>query len=144
LITILIEVPGDGSDSTGNIHHDGDPEAAAPSSSTSAAIKAATSLRGGSILAAGTGFVKMEFNPILLTILNITQLPSLVVIDTTTGRPLSGSSSSSRFNHHTMVAIEYNDPDSVIQAWKQGKSGISCCQSIWVTATCQDSACVVS
>ena len=96
----------------------------------------------GSILGAGTGFVGMEYDPTILTILNITQLPTLVVIDTITGRPLS---SSGRHNHHrAMAAIEYNDPDIVIEAWKRGQSGLTCCQSIWTTATCQDLACTIS
>ena len=96
----------------------------------------------GSILGTGTGFVGMECDPTVLTILNITQLPTVVVIDTKTGRPLL---SSGRHNHHrAMAAIEYNDPDTVIQAWKQGKSGLTCCQSIWTIATCQDLACTIS
>jgi hypothetical protein len=80
----------------------------------------------------GTGFAVFpsEQNDIVWNMLNISQLPSVIVNDTTTGRIVSADA---------LLAIERNDPHFVINSWQQGKSGLSCLQRLLAAATCEGS-----
>jgi hypothetical protein len=87
----------------------------------------------------GTGFslLCMDHTSVLLSMLNVTQVPSVVVLDTVTGRQL-GDTALLAMEHHA------NNPHQVIQAWEQGKSGLSCCSKFLAMVTCQTSTpCVI-
>jgi hypothetical protein len=121
-----------------------------PSSSSAASRSISSSSNGGEIKGTkgnndntdtaflqGTGFATLEDStpPLLLTLLNITQLPSVVVIDTATGRKVSEDAG---------LAIDWNDAHLVLNAWQRGKSGLTCSQTTLAVLTCQGSApCVI-
>ena len=88
-----------------------------------------------SVFLAGSGFAHLPHHPILHTLLNITQIPTLVVVDTTTGRPLS---------QDAILALEWNDPHYVLDAWKRGQSGLTGFQQGLALATWQSQACSIS
>jgi hypothetical protein len=83
----------------------------------------------------GTGFAIFPSSPTMMTLLNVTQVPSLVIIDSTTGRPLSTDAA---------LAIEWNEPHDVINAWQRKSSGLSMSQKIFSVLTCQSDACTIS
>lgn len=76
----------------------------------------------------GTGFALLPSTPILLSVLNITQVPAAVVLDSGTGQKMSKDA---------MLAIEWSDPQSVINAWQRGKSGLDCTQKALAVASLQ-------
>mmetsp|Transcript_428 Transcript_428/g.495 ORF Transcript_428/g.495 Transcript_428/m.495 type:complete len:380 (+) Transcript_428:125-1264(+) len=63
-----------------------------------------------------------------LTVLNVSKTPSVVVIDTTTGRIVS---------RDVILAIEKNDSHTVVNRWQLGKSGLSFFQQLCAVVTCQ-------
>ena len=72
----------------------------------------------------GTGFTELPARSVLTTLLNVTKLPTLVVIDnsdseTSTGRPIS---------HDESLAVKWNEADAVLRSWENGKSGLSLTQ----------------
>lgn len=83
----------------------------------------------------GTGFALLAINDtsLLLSMLNVTQVPSVVVVDTVTGRKL-GDNALLAMEHHR------DDPERALQAWERGHSGLSCCRTAIATATCQTSS----
>jgi hypothetical protein len=81
----------------------------------------------------GTGFACLPPLPMLLSILNISQVPSLVILDASSGQKLS---------RDAMIAVEWNDAHSVINAWQKGQSGLSLPQKLLAMATLQ-SDCVI-
>jgi hypothetical protein len=90
----------------------------------------------------GTGFALLPNNnsntSLLLSMLNVTQVPSIIVIDTATGRQVGGDVA--------LLAMVSNrdNPQRILQAWEQGKSGLSCCETLLAMATCQTSVwCVI-
>ena len=82
----------------------------------------------------GTGFTSLPTSSVLMTLLNITQVPTLVVIDTSTGRPISSDA---------VLALEWNDPHDVLQAWHTGYSGLNCWQKLLALATFQSDDCTI-
>ena len=82
----------------------------------------------------GTGFTSLPTSSVLMTLLNITQVPTLVVIDTSTGRPISSDA---------VLALEWNDPHDVLQAWHTGSSGLNCWQKLLALATFQSDDCTI-
>ena len=70
-----------------------------------------------------TGFCTCPFTPSLQTILNITHVPSLVVL--CNGKKIPTSV-------HEELALEWNNDDfeKILQAWKQGQSALSMCQQL--------------
>lgn len=82
----------------------------------------------------GTGFAVLPPSSVVLSMLNITQVPYLAVLETATGQ---------RKDSDAMLAMEWNDPHAVINMWQRGKSGLSCTQKILAVASCQ-SQCVIS
>jgi hypothetical protein len=82
----------------------------------------------------GTGFVLFSQTSYLITMLNTSQLPSVIIIDSTTGRIVS--------QQDALLAMEWNDSHTVINSWQQGKSGLSCLQKLFAIVTCE-SSCVV-
>jgi hypothetical protein len=79
----------------------------------------------------GTGFTVFPSTvsiSTILAILNVSKIPSVVVIDTTTGRIVS---------RDAILAIEKNNSHTVINRWQSGKSGLSFSQSICAAVTCQ-------
>ncbi|KAG7359738.1 hypothetical protein IV203_034836 [Nitzschia inconspicua] len=93
---------------------------------------------GGNVFCNGTGFALLSLHntSILLSMLNVTQVPSVVVVDTVTGRRL-GDTALLAMEHHR------DHPQRVIDAWEQGKSGLSCCSTMLAIATCRTSSCVI-
>ncbi|OEU06460.1 hypothetical protein FRACYDRAFT_272740 [Fragilariopsis cylindrus CCMP1102] len=84
---------------------------------------------------AGTGFTVFPSTvstSTILAILNVSKIPSVVVIDTTTGRIVS---------RDAILAIEKNNSHTVINRWQSGKSGLSFGQSICAAVTCQSDSC---
>lgn len=87
-----------------------------------------------SIFCQGTGFAVLPPTPVLLSMLNISQVPVAIVFETATGQ---------RISRDAMLAMEWNDPQSVINAWQRGKSGLDCTQKALAIASLQTD-CVVS
>ena len=81
----------------------------------------------------GTGFAYLPSSPMLLSMLNIDQVPTLVILDTSSGQKLSRDS---------MIAVEWNDAHSVINSWQKGGSGLSLSQKVLAIVTLQ-SDCVI-
>jgi hypothetical protein len=90
------------------------------------------SSRNASLFCGGTGFYIFPSLSILPTVLNVTQLPTIIVVDNQTGKTLPSDA---------ILAIERNDSDTVITAWQQGKSGLSCIQKIITVSTCESHCC---
>jgi hypothetical protein len=67
----------------------------------------------------GSGFSNLPPSSILTTVLNVTKLPTLVVIDSETGRPISQDES---------LAVKWNEPRDVLASWEEGRSGLSLLQ----------------
>jgi hypothetical protein len=88
----------------------------------------------------GTGFLTINDNTTstsILRFLNVTHIPSLVVIPHNSGRPIMGQE----------VALEWNavDPSSteaelLLQRWKSGSAGLSLSQKIMATTLLGDSS----
>lgn len=85
-----------------------------------------------SLFAVGTGFTLLPPSAVLRTVLNVTQVPTVVIIDTSTGRPLS---------LNAILALEWNAPHEVLQAWHTGHSGLTTLQLVGAIATCQSQEC---
>jgi hypothetical protein len=87
----------------------------------------------------GTGFSLLpdDNTSFLLSILNVIQVPSIIVVDTATGRKVGGDA--------TLLAMETHrdNPQQVLQAWEQGKSGLSFCETLLALAKCQTLACMI-
>jgi hypothetical protein len=69
----------------------------------------------------GTGFAALGSTPVLMSLLNVTQVPTIVIMDSDTDRPLSRESA---------LAIEWNDPHDCFNkdgfnAWQAGGSGMT-------------------
>ena len=88
---------------------------------------------GDGFFCQGTGFLVFPFSPILMTLFNITQTPTIKIVDTATGRALTTDAG---------LAMEWNDPHYVINAWQRGRSGLSVGQKTLAMITCQ-SDCVI-
>ena len=86
----------------------------------------------------GTGFVSFPSSSTLMSILNVTQVPSLAILDTTNGRPISSDAG---------LALEWNsnkgDPQELLDAWEQQQSGLSATQKAFSVVTLQ-SNCTIS
>ena len=91
---------------------------------------------GVEIFSQGTGFCHLPETPLLRSLLNVSQVPCIVVVDTTTADQKKMSSDS-------MLAIEWNDPHHVINAWQRGQSGLTWTQKIMAVITMQSSPCVI-
>lgn len=80
----------------------------------------------------GTGFAKFPLShhnlSNVLALLNVTKIPSLVIIDTITGQTVS---------RDAILSIENNDCHTVINRWQMGKSGLSFTQQVCAHVTCQ-------
>jgi hypothetical protein len=76
----------------------------------------------------GTGFAAHGSTPILMSLLNMTQVPTIVIIDSDTGRSRSRDSA---------LAIEWNDPHDCLNAWQAGGSGLTVWQKVFSLATFQ-------
>jgi hypothetical protein len=85
-----------------------------------------------SLFALGTGFTLLPPSALLRTVLNVTQVPTVVILDTSTGRPLS---------HNASLALEWNAPHQVLQAWHSGHSGLTTLQLVGAIVTCQGQEC---
>ena len=88
----------------------------------------------GDVFCQGTGFSSLPSTPILLSLLNINQVPVAVVLEKATGHKIS---------RDAMLAMEWNNPQSVINAWQRGKSGLDCTQKALAVASMQ-SDCTLS
>jgi hypothetical protein len=82
----------------------------------------------------GTGFAALGSTPVLMSLLNVTQVPTIVIIDSDTGRPLSRDSA---------LAIEWNDPHDCLNAWQAGGSGLTACQKGFSLATFQSDCAIL-
>lgn len=78
----------------------------------------------------GTGFCTFPALSVVTTLMNVTQLPTVVIVDTTTGRSLPSDA---------ILAVERNDSHTVINSWQQGKSGLSFVQKVITILTCESS-----
>jgi len=78
----------------------------------------------------GTGFCYLPERkiPLLRSMLNISQVPSIVILNVTTGQKLSDEA---------MLAMEWNDSHTVINAWQKGQSGLTCMQKMMAILTFQ-------
>ncbi len=81
----------------------------------------------------GTGFAAIPATPLLLSMLNVNQVPTIIILDNATGQKIS---------RDAMIAMEWNDAHSVINAWQKGKSGLSFAQKTIAVATLQ-SDCII-
>ena len=79
----------------------------------------------------GTGFCLFPTTPFsvstTLALLNISKIPSVVVLDSFTGRVVSSDA---------IISIERNDSHTVVNRWQSGRSGLSLWQQIGAVATC--------
>ena len=79
----------------------------------------------------GTGFGLFPTTPLsvptVLSVLNVTKIPAVVVLDAGTGRTVA---------HDAILAIERNDGHGVINRWQSGKPGLSPWQQVGAVATC--------
>ena len=83
----------------------------------------------------GTGFIKLVRDPsIVMTLLNVSQIPTLTIIDTVTGRPIPLNAA---------LALEWNEPHNVLQAWHMGQSGLSISQQLLAIVSCQSHECTI-
>jgi hypothetical protein len=82
----------------------------------------------------GSGFATLPASAVLLSMININQVPAIVILDTSTGQ---------RISRDAMLAMEWNDPHSVINAWQRGKSGLDCTQKILAVASFQSDCCIL-
>ena len=87
----------------------------------------------------GTGFTYIRLQPtsslsIAMALLNVTQVPTIIVFDTSTGRPISSDAK---------LALEWNEPHDVLQSWHVGHSGLTTCQKLLAVATCQSGDCTI-
>jgi hypothetical protein len=82
----------------------------------------------------GTGFAALGSTPVLMSLLNVTQVPTIVIIDSSTGRPISGDSA---------LAMEWNDPHDCLNAWQAGGSGLTAWQRIFSLATFQSDCAIL-
>ena len=86
----------------------------------------------------GTGFTYIRPTSsslsIFMALLNVTQVPTIIIFDTSTGRPISGDAK---------LALEWNEPHDVLQAWHVGHSGLTTCQKLLAVVTCQSSDCTI-
>ena len=91
---------------------------------------------GVEIFSQGTGFCHLPETPLLRSLLNISQVPCIIVVDTTT-------TDQKKMSQDAMLAIEWNDPHHVINAWQRGQSGLTWTQKIIAVITLQSSPCVI-
>lgn len=76
----------------------------------------------------GTGFAVLPPSTVVMSLLNIQELPALVIIDRTTGAKISRDAA---------LALEWNNPQDVINSWQRGRSGLSCTQKLLALSTFQ-------
>lgn len=81
----------------------------------------------------GTGFSSFPSSSVLMTILNVTKVPTIVIVDTATGFPVSPDAG---------LAMEWNDAHYVLNAWQRKSSGLSWVQKLLAVVSCQ-SDCVI-
>uniref|UniRef100_A0A7S0F6N2 Uncharacterized protein n=1 Tax=Craspedostauros australis TaxID=1486917 RepID=A0A7S0F6N2_9STRA len=81
----------------------------------------------------GTGFAVMRSSNILYTLLNVTYIPMIVVVDMRTGRPCSKDAG---------LALEWNTAGDVVRAWEKGRSGLTMAQKFLAVCTFQ-SECII-
>jgi len=91
---------------------------------------------GVEIFSQGTGFCYLPETPFLRSLLNISQVPCIIVVDTTT-------KDQKKMSQDAMLAIEWNNPHHVINAWQRGQSGLTWTQKIMAVITLQSSPCVI-
>jgi hypothetical protein len=82
----------------------------------------------------GTSFAILPASAVLLSMININQVPAIVILDTATGQ---------RISRDAMLAMEWNDPHSVVNAWQRGKTGLDCTQKILAVASFQSDCCIL-
>ena len=88
-----------------------------------------------SLFALGTGFAVFPSSSTFMALLNVTQVPTIVIIDSLTGRPIP---------QDAILAMEWNDdPQFVIHSWQQGKSGLSAGQKTLSVLSFQ-STCIIT
>lgn len=76
----------------------------------------------------GSGFCSLPSSPIFFTLFNVVAVPSIVIVDTMTGRPISPDAG---------LALEWNDAHYVMNAWQRGSSGLTWCQKLLAVLTFQ-------
>jgi hypothetical protein len=77
----------------------------------------------------GTGFARLSPPSLVLTsLLNVVQIPTLAVLDTTTGRLLPEDAG---------LAMEWNSSAQVLEAWNMGQSGLTMSQKVLAVASLQ-------
>jgi hypothetical protein len=89
--------------------------------------------QAGGIFCRGTGFCHLPETLAIRSLLNVSQVPYLAIVDTTTGEKMS---------QDAMLAMEWNDAHRVINSWQRGRSGLTCTQKMMAVATLQ-SSCVI-
>lgn len=80
------------------------------------------------IFCQGTGFASIPASSLLLSMLNITHVPTILILETSSGQKIS---------RDAMLAMEWNDPHHVINAWQKGNSGLTFAQKVLAIATLQ-------
>jgi hypothetical protein len=79
----------------------------------------------------GTGFCLFPTTPFsvstTLALLNVSKIPSMVVLDSFTGKVVS---------RDAIISIERNDSHTVVNRWQSGRSGLSLWQQMGAVATC--------
>jgi hypothetical protein len=81
----------------------------------------------------GTGFASLPSSSIIMALFNVTQVPTILVVDTDTGRLLPSDAG---------LAMEWNDPHYVLNAWQRGSSGLTVGQKVLAVMSFQ-SDCVI-
>lgn len=85
------------------------------------------------IFCEGTGFSHLPSTPTVRSLLNISQVPCVIVVDVKTGQKMP---------QDAMLAMEWNDAHTVINSWQRGRSGLSCTQKMLAVAALQ-SNCII-
>jgi len=79
----------------------------------------------------GTGFGLLPLSSTTtstaLALLNVTKIPSLIIVDAKSGRIVS---------RDAILAVERNDSHGVVNRWQAGKSGLTLFQQLVAAATC--------
>jgi hypothetical protein len=81
----------------------------------------------------GTGFCHLPETPLVRSLLNISQVPCVIIVNSTTGEKMS---------QDAMLAMEWNDAHRVINSWQRGQSGLTCTQKMMAVATFQSSCAI--
>jgi hypothetical protein len=85
----------------------------------------------------GTGFLTIDDNTTstsILRFLNITRIPSLVVIPHNSGRPIMGQEVA--FDWNAAVDPSSAEAELLLQRWQSGSNGLSLSQTIMASSVC--------